>query len=275
MFAVGRQRVALKEFLDPVAPGDSPYRLPPVSQPNARAHVARELKRLKAGGRICGLMGYGCRLLATMGVEGRCHCPCLTKSRTRGLWLLARGRRLTADEALRLQGFDVDHWSFRMSSAQKFAAAGNAMSVSVLLALFPPLLQAAGLDCLVQGGTRSDGNDPRGGREHASADGRVPARQHLDEDGPGDDREPAGADNLVLDEHRCDGDVPRYDREHADADVLVQRRQQLDGDDPGGDRKSTGVDDLVLEGNSVTGMIPEAISFLHHTLRLKAGWVPW
>ena len=50
VFPEGRQRVALKEYLDPVASGDSPYRLPPVSQPNARTHVARELKRLKAGG---------------------------------------------------------------------------------------------------------------------------------------------------------------------------------------------------------------------------------
>ena len=60
------------------------------------------------------------------------HCPCLTRSRARGLWILSRGRRMRPEEALRLQGVDPELWCFEMTSSQQFAAAGNSMSVNVI-----------------------------------------------------------------------------------------------------------------------------------------------
>ena len=35
-------------------------------------------------------------------------CPCLLYNRPKGFWITSRGRRLTARETLRIQGFDVE-----------------------------------------------------------------------------------------------------------------------------------------------------------------------
>ena len=88
------------------------------------------------------------------------------------------------------------------------------MSVTVLMALLPPLLQAAGLNRLVLGATRSGHDDPGG------------------------DRKPTGADGLKLEGQQRDGDDPRCDRELAGDDCLVLEGQHGDGGNFG--------DDLVL-----------------------------
>ena len=141
----GRRR-HLDDVLDLRERGESPSLLPPSSQPTARAIVARELKRLQRAGvdpsfpdRI---LDIDCSL--KWASKSCTHSPCLTASRTRGLWLLSRGRRVRPDEALRLQGIDHKNWVFSMTSAQKFAAAGNSMSVSVLSAIFRALLPCIG-----------------------------------------------------------------------------------------------------------------------------------
>ena len=145
VFPVGREPVALVDFLDPLEAGDSPHRLPQSEQKSARQHVVWELERLAAIGETLELdrvMDVDCA--QQWGGKSKTWCPCLTRSRTRGLWLLRRGRRMRASEALRLQGVDESKWVFNMSSAQKFAAAGNCMSIPILCDIVVCLLRSAG-----------------------------------------------------------------------------------------------------------------------------------
>ena len=162
-----------------------------------------------------------------------------------------------------------------MSSAQKIAAAGNAMSVSVLLALFPPLLQAAGLDCLVQGGTRSDGNGPRDDREQQTRTVGCLPGSVLTRTVPETIENLQAPTILYLTSNGLTGTIPDTIGSMQTLTFWRKRGNSLTGTIPETIVNPQALMTLCLRDNSVTGMIPEAISFLHHTLRLKADWVPW
>jgi site-specific DNA-cytosine methylase len=69
---------------------------------------------------------------------------CMTKSRPSGFWISSRGRRMTVDEMLRLQGMER---CFEQVVSDKVLGAqiGNAMSQNILERLFIHLLPVAGL----------------------------------------------------------------------------------------------------------------------------------
>ena len=132
----------LADYLDEREAGESPDRLPAASQATARTIVISELRRLRRLGvdpsNPDRIMDVDCSL--KWASKSHTHSPCLTTSRTRGLWLLSRGRRVRADECLRFQGISSSDWKFNLSDAQKYAAAGNCMSVTVLEAIIRSLL---------------------------------------------------------------------------------------------------------------------------------------
>merc|ERR1711956_14958 len=71
--------------------------------------------------------------------------PCITCSRAAGHWVTSRGRRLTKDEMMRLQGIRSGKFAKAVPERQLGIQIGNAMSVNVLERLFVRALPAAGL----------------------------------------------------------------------------------------------------------------------------------
>ena len=125
----------LADFLDPVLASDDCRTLPPASQGTARANVVAELARLDALGVV--MSGEDRIIDADCSVKraprSLTHCHCLTHSRRQGLWLLSRGRRLSPLETLCLQGVRHCDWVWKMSNTQIYGAAGNSMSVPILV----------------------------------------------------------------------------------------------------------------------------------------------
>ena len=115
---------------------------PPQSQRNAVRIWRAELDRLHRSGinpeRSDRILDVDASV--SWSSPSRTICPCLTHSRPQGLWILSRGRRMSAAEALRCQGVNVASYSWEMSARQAVAAAGNAMCVGVLVHLFDRLL---------------------------------------------------------------------------------------------------------------------------------------
>ena len=70
--------------------------------------------------------------------------PCLTASQKYGLWLMSRGRRMRAREALKAEG--VRHQEYRWSrlESELFCMAGNAMNLNVVVRIFEVLLPHLG-----------------------------------------------------------------------------------------------------------------------------------
>merc|ERR1719231_2055624 len=71
--------------------------------------------------------------------------PCITCSRGAGHWVTSRGRRMTKEEMMRLQGMDATKFKVAVSQCQLGKQLGNTMSVNVLERLFCRLLPAAKL----------------------------------------------------------------------------------------------------------------------------------
>jgi len=81
---------------------------------------------------------------------GRCKwvkgvVPCITVSRGAGHWATNRGRRLSKEEMMRLQGMNPTHFKVAVSECQLGRQLGNTMSVNVLERLFTRVLPAAQL----------------------------------------------------------------------------------------------------------------------------------
>merc|ERR1712129_455001 len=141
-------RPSIELFLDPpgkkqVAGGN----LPPVNQKTAFTNVSRALKEISK---------TGCKPLKVPYVvdcdssPGRMKwvkdtSPCITCSRAAGHWVTSRGRRLTKDEMMRLQGMRPQTFKKAVSETQLGIQIGNAMSVNVLERLFVRALPAVGL----------------------------------------------------------------------------------------------------------------------------------
>jgi DNA (cytosine-5)-methyltransferase 1 len=71
--------------------------------------------------------------------------PCITRCRAKGHWVTSRGRRLTKDEMMRLQGMRPDIFKKVVSDCNLGKQIGNSMSVNVLERLFVRALPAAQL----------------------------------------------------------------------------------------------------------------------------------
>lgn len=72
-------------------------------------------------------------------------CQCLTRRRGGGHWITNRGRRLTKQEMMRLQGMVPEDFKVTVSEAQWGNQIGNSMSVNVLERILVRLLPKAGL----------------------------------------------------------------------------------------------------------------------------------
>jgi DNA (cytosine-5)-methyltransferase 1 len=71
--------------------------------------------------------------------------PCMTVGRAAGHWITNRGRRLTKEEMMRLQGMNPTTFKVAVSDCQLGQQLGNTMSVNVLERLLVRLLPAAKL----------------------------------------------------------------------------------------------------------------------------------
>jgi DNA (cytosine-5)-methyltransferase 1 len=136
----------IREFLDQRVGRPSYADLPPTTQSTARHNVLQLLSDIEAKGadpffepwifECDGSLPY---MKAFLGVS-----PCITRSRYQGHWLSNMGRRMSQQEALRLQGFD-DSFENVVTERQFRQMLGNGMSLNVLERIFCRLLPAAGL----------------------------------------------------------------------------------------------------------------------------------
>ena len=83
--------------------------------------------------------------------------PCLIASRTQGLWVLTRGRRVRPAEALRCLGIDAAAYTWPDSRAEACRLAGNAMSRPVVEAVIRQVLKDIDFDVQDPGGERIAG----------------------------------------------------------------------------------------------------------------------
>ena len=71
--------------------------------------------------------------------------PCLTRSRSKGHWLIHKNRRMNIKEMMRRQGIDPDNFKQVVSDSVMGQQLGNAMSVNVMERILAKALLAAGL----------------------------------------------------------------------------------------------------------------------------------
>jgi DNA (cytosine-5)-methyltransferase 1 len=138
--------VDFRQFLDRRHGRPSFADLPPASQATARQNVFQALHNIEAAGNdpfyepwIIDCDGGPAYTKAWLGLS-----PCITRARSNGHWLTCMGRRMSLQEALRLQGFD-DRFVSVVSDRQMRVMLGNCMSLNVLERIFCSLLPAAGL----------------------------------------------------------------------------------------------------------------------------------
>ena len=135
------EAIPLIAVLGPRAPGDRPDRLPPRSQRNARANVTRSLRAIRARGDDPSSEELVVDVDASRRWCGKPvrFSPCLTRSRGSGLWLLARGCRISADACCRLQGIQATSIVKPARDLDMRRLMGNSMTLSAV----EPLLRAA------------------------------------------------------------------------------------------------------------------------------------
>jgi DNA (cytosine-5)-methyltransferase 1 len=121
--------------------------LPPASQGTALKNVKTALRTLKREGSdptkdpfIVDCDSSPNRMKWVDGVS-----PCITCSRGAGHWVTNRGRRLTKEEMMRLQGMDPTQFTVAVTEHQLGRQLGNTMSVNVLERLLVRVLPAAKL----------------------------------------------------------------------------------------------------------------------------------
>ena len=140
-FPAKRPRVSLRPFLDAKEKDEDPERLPAAGL--ARDNAATALRQSRQDRTVTN----GADLVVDIDCSGprlrpaSSVVPCLTASRTQGLWLLSRGRRMRPREALRCQGVSPAKYAWNVSSSEMFRLAGNAVSVPVVEAVLQRLLE--------------------------------------------------------------------------------------------------------------------------------------
>ena len=137
---------SIEDFLDARLGRPSFADLPPISATTAHDNVLRILTLLSDSGHdpfnepwVIDCDSSAERSRGVLGIS-----PCLTRSRGSGHWLTNRGRRMTTDEMLRLQGW-FGPFLQASTRAQLGSHLGNAMSINVVERLLCKLLPAAGL----------------------------------------------------------------------------------------------------------------------------------
>merc|ERR1719468_193327 len=180
-------RPSIELFLDPRGKKQSAEgNLPPPSNKTAYTNVRRALKELSAAGCKplevpyvvdCDSSPYRMKWMKEAS-------PCITCSRAAGHWVTSRGRRLTKDEMMRLQGIRPEKFKKAVPERQLGIQIGNAMSVNVLERLFVRALPAAGLvDRNMLTDRWARGKLPAklmsaGARKHKPQQGKRLAKQH-------------------------------------------------------------------------------------------------
>jgi len=137
---------SIELFLDP--PGKKQAgNLPPANSSTAVNNVRRALLKLSAAGEKPLEVPYvvDCDSSPSRAKWIKDGSPCITCGRAAGHWVTNRGRRLTTDEMMRLQGMRPHSFRKVVSERQLGVQIGNAMSVNVLERLFVRALPAAGL----------------------------------------------------------------------------------------------------------------------------------
>lgn len=142
-------RPSIEKFLDPCKRKPTMTDLPPTSAGTAHANVMTALQEIKAKGfdPLREPWIVDCDSSAPRMKYMKDLTPCMTCSRAAGHWVTNRGRRMSKNEMLRLQGMKTPEEGFvvAVSDAQLGKQIGNAMSCNVLERLFVKLLPAAGL----------------------------------------------------------------------------------------------------------------------------------
>jgi DNA (cytosine-5)-methyltransferase 1 len=142
-------RPSIETFLDPRKRKPTKFDLPPRSAGTALTNVKRAIKELMATGRDPFKEPWIVDCDSSPARSKYCFdvTPCMTCSRAAGHWVTNRGRRMTKNEMLRLQGMKTPAEGFQVavSDTQLGKQIGNAMSCNVLERLFVRLLPAAGL----------------------------------------------------------------------------------------------------------------------------------
>ena len=139
--------VSVVRFLDPWTSGvDMHGGLPPLSQKVARANVIEAIRMIRKNGHdetratyIANIDGSKVHIMHNMS-------PCLTAKRMAdgGHWIVSRGRRMTLQEGMRLQGIPPSR--IKIGSVRRRRVAhmvGNGMSLPVLQAIFRQISKAA------------------------------------------------------------------------------------------------------------------------------------
>jgi len=138
---------SIEHFLEKRDPKLALTGLPKSTNKTAFRNVKAHLRKLQKGGADphketffidCDSSPY--RSINVKGVS-----PCITCSRGTGHWVTSRGRRLTKEEMMRLQGMNATKFKVAVSQTQLGKQLGNTMSVNVLERLFCRLLPAAKL----------------------------------------------------------------------------------------------------------------------------------
>jgi len=141
-------RPSIELFLDPPCKKQTVAgNLPPIRSKTAYINVRRALKELAASGCKPLKVPYvvDCDSSGDRMKWMKEASPCITCSRAAGHWVTSRGRRLTKDEMMRLQGMRPERFKKAVPERQLGIQIGNAMSVNVLERLFVRALPAAGL----------------------------------------------------------------------------------------------------------------------------------
>lgn len=121
--------------------------LPPTSQGTARRNVKTAMRTLKREGSDPDKVPFIVDIDSTTKRMGWNNgvAPCITCGRGEGHWVTNRGRRLTKQEMMRLQGMDPTKFVQAVSDRQLGRQLGNTMSVNVVERLLFKVLPAARL----------------------------------------------------------------------------------------------------------------------------------
>jgi len=138
---------SIEDFLERRDPKLAHAGLPPRTQTTAKGNVRRALSTLKHKGsdpvKNAWIVDCDSSPARSKSVDG--VSPCITVSRGAGHWVTNRGRRMSKEEMMRLQGMNPKNFKVAVSECQLGKQLGNTMSVNVLERLLVRVLPAAKL----------------------------------------------------------------------------------------------------------------------------------
>jgi DNA (cytosine-5)-methyltransferase 1 len=134
-------------FLERRKPKLAATGLPPKTQTVPLGNVKAALRTLKREGSdpVKDPIIIDCDSTPSRSAWSVGFCPCLTARRGNGHWVTNRGRRLTHEEMMRLQGMNPNNFMIAVPESQLGKQLGNTMSVNVIERVLVRLLPAAKL----------------------------------------------------------------------------------------------------------------------------------